>query len=91
MSESNVNPNNGARIVTVIFIVTMIILFISIWNSDHPNELPYTGGGYSSLVLEFPRGTSDWKEWKGKTYCFIDKEWHECEPQLANTNLRSEK
>lgn len=92
MDKSQINPEVVARILTIAFFTTIaVILFILTWNSDHPDKLPYTGGGYSSMVLEFPRGTSDWKEYKGKTYCLIDKEWHECEPQLANANLRSEK
>lgn len=36
--------------------------------------------------LELPLGTTDWKDWNGKTYCKIDSDWYECKPISININ-----
>jgi hypothetical protein len=74
----------------LLFTSAFIILAIAQWNEDHPKKI-YTSGQWSSLVLEFPPETKDWKEWKGNTYCLIEEEWHECEPNLVNSALRGDK
>lgn len=85
---SNYTKKNLSRFQTLAFLsVILVILAIVIWRDDHPEEDKgkYHNAGWSSLVLDLPPHTKDWKEWKGKTYCLLDdNEWHECEPRIVN-------
>ncbi len=38
------------------------------------------------IRLDLPLGTTDWKDWNGKTYCKIDLDWYECKPLPVNIN-----
>jgi hypothetical protein len=78
----------------LIYGILLILLYavFQIWDIVRikPNE--YHSAGWSSMVLELPPNTRDWKEWKGKTYCLLnDNEWHECDPTPANSALRGDK
>lgn len=92
--------NNGLKIIldllkflVIAFISGMItMIFIMTWQSNNPKQSDYHYAGWSSMVLELPPRTRDWKEWKGKTYCLLDDyEWHECDPRPVNSALREGK
>lgn len=70
----------------VVVIFWIIYTSIRIWQVDHPTESKYDFAQWSSLVLALPPHTKDWKEFQGKTYCLIDSEWHQCEPNIVNEN-----
>lgn len=98
ISNYTTKNNNGAKIIlldllkflVISFITGMItFIFIMTWQSNNPKQSDYHYAGWSSMVLELPPKTKDWKEWKGKTYCKIDLNWYECNPLPVNINKES--
>lgn len=89
---NNFTSSQPYKIFKIILLFIIIISIVALIFNLNYQESDYSyGGSWSSLVLEFPSKTTDWKEWQGKTYCLIEDKWHLCEPQLVNTNAERDK